>query len=359
MTFFTKLNFTSANEDGTSELKALCTTPPRRLLCLTGSGTRPLDMLLGGAAEVIALDLNPAQNELLRLKIAAIRTLDAGDLFTYLGLAGLPQDRMNLHIRVSQALSGTSRAFWAQNSRLIANGVWYAGLWEKVLRLGARGIRLIRGRNVAQLFSAPTLSEQATIWHRHFDDWIWRASIRTLGRRWFWTHVIGEPGGAFLPPSAEIELRLRTSFNHAAETFFFRDSDFASLILRGYHEPPHAIPLHLMPGQLEIVRDRLDRIRIVEGGLHQLDALGIRDVDAFSLSDFGSYCTLQDYAACWRGIHAAAAAGARVCEREFMNALPFAKGVVWDASLSEQLTQADKSFIYRIRAGIIAKGLEA
>lgn len=355
MRFFTRLNFTSANEDGRSELTALCPTPPRRLLCLTGSGTRALDMLLGDPGEVMALDLNPAQNELLRLKMAALSTLDGADVFTYLGLCGTPKDRVALHTRVSAALSETSRAFWTRHARMIASGIWYAGLWEKVLRLGARGNRLLRGKKIEQLFAAATLDEQAAIWHRHFDDWIWRTSIRTLGRRWFWTHVIGEPGGAFLPSPVDIERRLRASFNHAARTFFFRDSDFASLILRGYHAPPHAIPLHLDARHLDIVRERLGRIRIVDGGLHQLDFLGIRDVDAFSLSDFGSYCTPEAYAQCWHGIRAAAAAGARVCEREFMNALPHAGGVIWNAALSDKLTAADKSFIYKIRAGVIDK----
>lgn len=353
MTFFSKLNFSSSNEDGASELAALCAAPPRRLVCLTGSGTRVFDMLLGNPGEVIALDLNPFQNELLRLKMAAFDTLNDTELFAYLGLSARTGECEQLHLRVAAALTESSRAFWAKNIRLIHNGIWYSGLWERVLRLGARGTRLIRGRHIGQLFAATSLEEQAEIWRRHFDDWIWRTSIRTLGRRWFWTHVIGEPGGALIPSPTVVEARLRGSFNHASQSFFFRDSDFASLILRGRHEGPRAIPLHLQSGNTDLVRARLNRIRIVQGGLDTLTGSDIRDADAFSLSDFGSYCTQEAHDACWRGIHAVAAPGARVCEREFLNALPFARGVAWDEALSSRLTATDKSFIYRIRAGVI------
>ena len=70
MGFFEALDFTSSNEDGRSELTALAGA--RRILCLTASGTRPLDLLLSDATEIVALDLNPVQNALLDLKVAAI-----------------------------------------------------------------------------------------------------------------------------------------------------------------------------------------------------------------------------------------------------------------------------------------------
>lgn len=359
MTFFESLNFSSANEDGTSELEALCASPPRRLVCLTGSGARVLDMLLGDPGEVIALDINPVQNELLHLKIAALQSLDDRDLYIFLGLAGSRHERAALRGRVMTALPPASKVFWDSRASLIVNGIWYMGRWERVLRFGARGTRLLRGGHIERLFAAATLGEQADIWARHFDGPLWRASIRLLGRRWFWTKIIGEPGGAFLPAPHEIERRLAGAFNHAAETFFFRHSDFASLILRGSHEIPHALPLHLQPQNLPRVRQRLNRVRVVQGGLHELASLDIRDADAFSLSDFGSYCTQSAYEACWRGIMSAAAAHARVCEREFMNALPDSPLVVWDAPLSQALTAKDKSFIYKVRAGTISTGAPA
>lgn len=350
--FFEDLSFSSSNEDGATELALFNSPAPRRLLCLTGSGSRVLDMVLAQPGELIALDLNPSQNELLRLKIAAFQTLPDADLTDYLGLTP-STSRLSLHAKVERALSAPSRAFWEKRRSLIATGVWYCGLWERVLRVGSRATRLIRGKSVERLFSAPTLSEQSEIWQKEFDDRLWRGAIRLLARRWFWTHVIGEPGGQFLPAPAVVEARLAGAFARAAQTFFLRDSDFSSLVIRGEHRLPYAVPLHLQERHRNQVRQGLDRIRIVDGGLHDLPKLDIKDVDAFSLSDFGSYCDQAAYEACWRGIRTVASKGARVCEREFLNALPLAPGINWNGVLSDSLTALDKSFIYKIRAGTI------
>ena len=355
MTFFNNLSFTSANEDGASELTAFAKRQPSRLLCLTGSGARVLDMCLAQPKDLIALDLNPAQNEVLRLKIAAFRALNDHDLYAYLGITPHP-NRDALHARVEKALPEQSKLFWATRKQLIRKGIWYCGLWEKTLRFGAMGNRLIRGKNIDRLFAASTLEEQAQIWRNDFDDRLWRGSIRLLGQRWFWTHIIGEPGGNFLPAPAVIESKLATAFNHAAETFFFRESDFASLILRGRHQAPMALPLHLQSAFTDQVRNQLDCIQIVTGSLGNLQALAIENIDAFSVSDFGSYCTQSSYDKVWQSLIAAARQDAVFCEREFLNILNPTASVAWDNELSSELSHSDKSFIYKIRVGTLAHG---
>lgn len=318
-----------------------------RVLCLTASGTRPLDLLMSDAAEVVALDLNPAQNQLLVLKVAALRTLETDDLYAFLGLTG--GDRIGLYRQVRLALDDP--AFWDARPGVIRDGVWYAGRWEKVLRFGAFGTGLIRGRHIDALFAAPTLDDQAEIWRRHFDDSLWRAAIRTLSGRFFWQHVIGEPGGAFLPDAEGCVERLNGAFREAAGRFFFRGSDFAWLIFRGRHHPD-ALPVHLRRENLEVVRRRLDRLTIADGSL--ADMSRIDRFDAFSLSDFGSYCDQAAYDACWRGVKAAAQPGARYCERVFMN--PLSAPVAVDEALSTDLTRSDKAIIYHIRAGLLLPG---
>lgn len=355
--FSTTLNFTSANEDGATELAALAIQPADHVLCLTASGARPLDLLLGDPARIIAIDINPAQNELLRLKIAAFRALEYDDLLAWLGISPSPH-RLQLHARVEALLPPASRSFWRARRRAIAAGIWHSGRWERVLRLGAAGTGLIRGRQINALFEAPTLEDQARIWRDHFDDVIWHGAVRLLSRRWFWTRIIGEPGGAFLPDPAESEARLTGLFRRASESFFFRESDFAALIFRGRHAASGALPLHLQPQNAAIIRHRLDRIHIADAGLSDLGTSGLGPFDAFSLSDFGSYCSGEAYDACWRGILAAARPGARFCERIFMNPVrpgpALAPHIRMDDALSTALTEADRAIIYDIRAGTLS-----
>jgi len=354
--FSRTLNFTSANEDGATELAALGLGAGDHVLCLTASGARPLDLLLGNPAHITAIDINPAQNELTRLKIAALRALDDEGVHAYLGIAPCAH-RLGLHRQVEHHLEPPSRAFWEARRELIASGVWHVGRWERVLRLGAFGSGLLRGSAIDALFEAETLERQAEIWRTCFDDIVWHGAVRLLSQRWFWTRIIGEPGGAFLPPPAESAARLTGLFRRASENIFFRDSDFAVLLLKGRHTPSTALPLHMQPGNMGIIRERLDRIHLSEDGLATLGTSGLGPFDAFSLSDFGSYCGQADYDACWRGILASARPGARWCERVFMN--PVAPGpalspqIRIDGGRSDALTRSDKAIIYDIRCGTL------
>lgn len=348
------LNFTSANEDGATELAALALKPDDHVLCLTASGARPLDLLLGDPARITSIDINPSQNELLRLKIAAYRTLEDEALYALLGLTD-SRHRLELFARLAEEIPPASRAFWDARKGALRSGIWHAGRWERVLRLGAAGTRLIRGRHIEALFDAPSLEAQSDLWERKFDDALWHGAVRLLSQRWFWTDVIGEPGGALLPPPAESEARLTGLFRRAAGNMFFRESDFAVLLFHGRHTPERALPLHLRRENLAAIRSRLDRIVIAEEGLAALGASGLGKFDAFSLSDFGSYCAQADYDACWRGVLASAKPDARYCERVFMNPVvpgpDVAAAIHPDAAQSEALTRTDKAIIYDIRCG--------
>lgn len=353
MAFFQNLNFTSANEDGRSEL-AVLREVEGSLVVLTGSGARPLDMLLTKAQDVIALDLNPAQNALLGLKIAAFKGLEYHELLAFLGVT---QDahRITFYHKIRPLLSVQDAAFWDRRGKILSKGVLYAGLWERVLRFGAMAHRVVRAGALEALFNAPTTEAQARIWREQFDDKIWRGALRLLGQRWIWTHVIGEPGGAYLPKATEIEAQLSARFTQASESFFFRESDFASLILRGFIAPPQALPLHLLPENFDTIRERLGTIRRLQGGLSDLPRLDLGKISGFSLSDFGSYCDAASYAAQWQGVMEVAAPDALYCERILLNALPLPSlRIQCDQALSDRLCLEDRAIVYQLRAGQIS-----
>jgi S-adenosylmethionine-diacylglycerol 3-amino-3-carboxypropyl transferase len=351
MSFFENLNFSSSNEDGETELEAL--SGAKRILCLTGSGTRPLDMLLSEADEVIALDVNPTQNALLHLKVAGIKSLDRDDFLSFLGIG--PRQRTNTYYdQLREHLTPTMQEYWDRNRRLAETGVWYAGKWEKLLRWNAAVLKFFRGKALRELMEASSVEEQAKIWQQKFSDSRLRATVEMIGRQWVWKWVMREPAGNFLPSSRVVGEQLATSFEQASRRYLFRTSDFATLMLKGSLQPDLALPVHLRRENYPLIRERLSRLRIELGGLSNLTALSISDVDGFSLSDFGSYVGSEDYAACWRGILDVAAPGAKYCERVFMNDMPIPFASFFENStMSERLTKSDKAIIYQIRAGTI------
>ncbi len=353
MASFQNLNFTSSSEDGRTELAALDGVEGR-ILALTGSGARPLDMLLSAASEVIALDANPTQNALLGLKVAAISTLEYGDLLRFLGV--LPdEDRITHYHKLRANLSAQDAAFWDRRGKALSKGVIYAGRLEQALRLGAFGHMVIRSGSLDALFNAPGLDAQAKIWRDAFDDRIWRGSIRLFARRWIWAKMMGEAQAAYLPTPRTAETILAERFIRASENILFRESDVASLMLRGRLSAPDALPLHLQAENYDKLRARIGLLRRVQGSLADLGRLDLAPVDGFALSDFGSYCEPAEYDAQWKGILAVAAPDARYCERILLNPLPPPSDrIKIDQPLSDRLTQNDRAVIHDIRAGVIS-----
>lgn len=350
MNDFEKLNFTSTNEDGEIELAALqgC----RRILCLTGTGTRVLDLLGGDAEEIVALDANRVQNFLLELKIAAISRLDWRACLSFLGIAP-GAARLDIYADLRADLTTEARGYWDIRRRIIAGGIWHAGQWESLLRWNARFLSLRAGA-VSSLMAAETLDEQARIWARHFTSKGLLAIIETLGRDLVWRLVMREPAAAFLPDPKAVGVRIEEDFRRASQSFLFQNSDIATLALLGRHTADGPLPYHLRAENYQRLRAKLDRVHLLNGTLADLGALELKTCDGFSLSDFGSYCGLEDYAASWAGITSVAQSDARFCERIFMNPMvPPIGPVAIDEHLSRQLSEADKSIIYRIRAGTI------
>jgi S-adenosylmethionine-diacylglycerol 3-amino-3-carboxypropyl transferase len=356
MSFNKTINFSSSNEDGCTELAALDMQPDDTVVCLTGSGSRVLDLLTGNPGRLIALDLNPAQNALLALKIAAYHALNNEEIWQYLGIVE-HGDRLALHARVECHLDSVHQSYWSNNLKLVKNGLWYCGRWERALTKLALLAKLLKGKTITALFSASSLNEQKRIWQEQWEGKVWKYSLRMLAFPFLWTNVMGEPGGAFLPSRPMTEAILRERFARGAGAVLFQQSDFVSLMLRGKHLPKDALPLHVQMDYMDMVRSRLDRIEIVTGELDQLARLGINNVDAFSLSDFSSYCPQQVYDCIWQAVIDAAAPGARVCERVLLNIMDpseyLARQINWDTDLSQQLSERDKAVIYDIRVGQI------
>ena len=67
MPFFETLNYSSCNEDGLAEQRALELGPADHVCCITGSGDRALHLLLGNPARVSAFDRNAATSATGRL----------------------------------------------------------------------------------------------------------------------------------------------------------------------------------------------------------------------------------------------------------------------------------------------------
>ena len=356
--FFNSLNYAAAHEDGRSELRALRPGPGDRVICITGSGARPLDMLLGDPTEVIAVDINPAQNALLELKIAAIQHFSHADCLGFLGV--LPsRSRADAYQALRPSLSDVAKRYWDNHAKALDRGVLYCGRWERMLRLFSRTFSLLRSRERERLFGCRTFEEQALAWAR-WDDAVWRGFIRCIANQSLWRAIGHEPGAFLISPETDVAGYILDRFARAARRILFRDSAWARLVFFGRYSGSDALPLHLRPENHAVLASRAKRIRIVTSTLTDAMAdLGPDAIDAFSISDVSSYLTAQQHQDTWSALLRSARPGGRVCERRFLVRYPTqwaeSRGLRRDLELERRLDLEDDSVVYDFVAGVVEK----
>lgn len=352
--FFTKLVYSSPNEDGRIETQGLGLAADFRVLCITGCGARPLDLLTGDVipAHITAIDFNPMQNHLLDLTMACFRELSHAELLGFLGITPYHK-RLKVYARLRPYLNADSRYLWDRRPAQLQAGVMTTGQWHGYLTLMAK-LTVFRRGLIRQLFEVRDVESQARLWHDRWNNALWQNTLRTLGNRWFWQRLVREPGAMLIPDTFDPGQYLIDCFQRFAETQLFQDSFFAYLLFFGKFDDV-VLPPYLLARNHDTIRDNLDKIRPVTASLTDFLAVTPDRFDAFSISDVASYAPPSDYAAIWRGLLRTANADARLVERQFLvkQAIPdFVGKAFWhDEAASAWALQTDNSLIYTFNLG--------
>lgn len=353
--FFDQIVYSAANEDPSSEIKALNLNKKDKVLCVSGSGARALDLLTQQPEKIVSIDMNPRQNFLLELKREAIRSLSYQDFLAFLGVH-YTQQRLSLYQQLRDGLSSQARNFWDAEQKKIAAGVLYCGRWEQYLRILSKYFHTRRPL-LRQLFTAQDLYTQNKIWQK-WDSLSWHWGLKTISSPFVWKYLLREPGYAFVDKTFDIAGYLQGRFRNLAKTSLFSHNPYMHLIVFGKY-PVEALPLHLQEESFPVLRASLDRLEIVTSSLQEHMEAQQDTYTAFSLSDFSSYAGADDYKNIWQGIIHSAKTAAKVCERFFLvNYDPsqlFPGLLTRDPQMEAELVQQDYSFIYSFNCTKINK----
>ena len=104
----------------------------KRCASIASGGDNSLALLLGGAREVVAFDLNASQIDLCRLKQEALRRLDYGTFLEFLGFR--PSTR-RLDIYSGQIRPFVGENYYDGHPELIQEGVIHTGKFERYFQL--------------------------------------------------------------------------------------------------------------------------------------------------------------------------------------------------------------------------------
>jgi len=349
--------FSSCNEDSACELRAFGELAGKRVLCITASGGRVLNLLLAKPAVIWAVDLNPAQNYLLELKVAAMRSLDHAAYLRFLGVREC-SDRLQTYAALGGELSSAARHFFAAHCTLVANGILLQGRLERYLRQLSKLLQLTHPFGVRRLFAFDDLDEQRRFVTK-LDSAFFRLVAQTACRRSVLQAFSGDPGFfRYIPREIALHRAIYTGVLDHFRHRLARDNPLMQLVFFGRFTYEPALPIYLNAASYDRVKAELGRVQLViktSTVSRVLAEAGPAAFDAFSLSDISSYLDDAAHAELFGAVLAAARPGAKLCSRSNIYHRPLLaaheRRLLRDPVLERELAIADHSCVHKFLVG--------
>lgn len=357
-----QLIFTLNWEDPESDRLALDPQAGQTLVTVTSGGCNTLNLLLHDPEKIYAVDINPTQNWMMELKMAAIRRLDYDAFIAFLGLTE-SSDRLLTYFQLAIDLSSDARKFWDRHMDLIEKGFLVNGRYEKFVRIAGRLIRLLQGRRkTKKLLSLTSLEEQRDFFRREWNGklmkWLFKLVFnkKRLAKKGLVAEYFHfDDGSGSFPESF---------YNRAKKALCdipVKSNYFLSLYLTGKYQSTEAMPLCLRRENFEHIKGNLNRIELATADTkYWLEQMPAGSIDGFSLSNICELMSLEDTQKLFLEVERTARPGARICFRNLMIPREVPRGlesvIQKDEVLSRRLLAADRSFVYgKVAAYTVSK----
>jgi len=194
-------------EDPRLDREALQFRPDDHVAMITSAGCNALDYVLAGAGRVHAVDINPRQNHLLELKMAAIRSLDYDTFFSMFGRGHLADPKETWQKLLRPHLSPAAQVWWDRNIAYFENSGWRqsfyfhgaSGFFARLVNTHIDRVRGLRELLVAA-FSCASLDEQRAL-YAELQGKLWKAPCEVPAEWGVCVRTVRKPTVLELPAS--------------------------------------------------------------------------------------------------------------------------------------------------------------
>lgn len=172
-------------EDSSVDHRLLKLTSKDIVLAITSAGDNILSYALSSPARIHAVDLNPNQNHLLELKVAAFSTLSYADFWKLFGVGKHTDFRSLLISRLSPHMSSRAFQFWLNHTHIFtgkrSHGLYETGGSRHAIRV-VRVLATLLGfkSQIKALLDAKTINEQKEIYNKRIRPFLMSKIFSTL-----------------------------------------------------------------------------------------------------------------------------------------------------------------------------------
>ena len=359
MDFYQCLNYSLGNEDWNIEAQALRINSGDKAVCVTASGDRPLHLLMTDCNEVLSIDMNPIQNYLLDLKLAAIKFLDYEKYLAFLGIKPCHHRKKIFYEIKNNLISKGAQDFWEKHLSMITRGIIYQGKTERLTYFWGKFLKLLRPYKINKLFKFDDIESQREFLNKKWDTPFWQKTFETLINSDFLKFILNDPGlnSNELNQSAGQYVYQRM-IKHLQQNLASK-SPMLQLILTGRLLPEAYFPYLTWEGYNKI-RQNPDRLHYQTGNIVEfLNSHQANSFDCFSMSDIASYMPQDIFEKLLAGIQHSGKPQARFCIREFMSMRTIPQHLTTAFKRAPELEQKfeteESNFVYRFIVGELQK----
>ncbi|MCP4706863.1 MAG: DUF3419 family protein [candidate division Zixibacteria bacterium] len=286
-----KILYSQCWEDARVLSQGLRVTPDDNILSIASGGDNSFALLLKNPRSVIAIDQHPGQIYLVELKIAAIKYLDYTQFIQFMGVRP-KSNRWDIYIKLRPFLSERAADYWNNKKNDINRGIIHIGKFENYFALFYRLILPLihRRRTINRFLSESNQSVQINSYNQTWNNIRWRYLFKIFFSR-FVLSRFGRSAEYFRYVAIEnISKVLFKRTEYGLTGIPVKDNFYVEYILSGKYRNLHSVPLYLNPDNFEIIKKRIDRIKLVCSNLEEyLNKVTVNTISKFNLSDCFEY----------------------------------------------------------------------
>lgn len=337
-------------EDPQIDRTAFKINPRDNVFTITSGGCNALTFLLDNPTKIIALDLNPHQNYLLELKIAAMKRLSYDEVLQLLGIRQ-SSSRVRLYNDSRDLLSNKAQVFWDNHLKEIKRGLIHAGRYEKYMRLLRRVLIILTGRKtIKRLFNASTRYEREIIYNQKWDNIRWKIFTRIFLSRRIMSYLFTGDFFRYLDENFSFGKNFAAKVRKAVTELPLKENYFLTYILCGNYNQGY-LPPYLQRDNYEKIQGRLNRIEIVGGGCEEyFKDLPDSVISKFNFTNIFEWMSNRDFENLLRRTIRVAKNNSVITYRNLLvpreHPAALEKHIQSLSVLAEQLHHIDLSFIY-------------
>ncbi|MCU0437053.1 MAG: BtaA family protein [Raineya sp.] len=232
-------------------------------LIITSGGKNVLSSALNPLEQIVAIDINPIQNELLKLQINLIKNYDYATFRGLLGLDGKDGVSKNLE-KIQTIIKAEHRDFWNSFFERNPKGILHSGKLETYLTAFINTLPSELQQKLHTLVTIENLEEQASFFRKYLD----KSDFRKQFINYFNESNLSKGRDSKLFKYAE-ENAGETFYNrlcYQADNFLFKNN----LYFRFFFFGAEGIPTSVLPPcyqekNFDLLKKNLHKIKIVTG----------------------------------------------------------------------------------------------